>query len=359
MAQTIRYASTQTIPFDWQDLRHDTIYFQDSLTGIALYQVRNFMDIPIYYARDILTEVCFDSICRPLRGTIYWNITGRYLGFALPDGEYLSRYDHEAFEEPDYTQLNSLLADPYLPFYGITFQALIQPTEIEDHTSVDGISGATSTAISSYVVHGAAYTTYTMWNIVYGPMRSYIEEITTDQLTSKLLTKILQSDSDADKIWGLKKIEPNAILDIQIERVLLDLVENGDFSVAHTTLKMISPRHLSSETLQVGLLHTYNTVEYNLRKPILQKFMEAAALSPLVIEGTSKLLSSMNGVQLGYLLALYEKHKIYSLEILATVAELLQQGNRFKAEKAHKYLSSARIDSGQIKEVLKAYETSK
>lgn len=54
---------------------------------------------PLNYSMDLHTGICFDNKCRPLKIVVYWNITGRYLGFELLDGEYLSKYDHEPFSE--------------------------------------------------------------------------------------------------------------------------------------------------------------------------------------------------------------------------------------------------------------------
>ena len=62
---------------------------------------------------------------------IYWNITGRYLGFELPVGEFLSKSEHKPFSEEEYERLNDLLADPSLPFGEISFNSLMDASKSE------------------------------------------------------------------------------------------------------------------------------------------------------------------------------------------------------------------------------------
>src|SRR5690606_32271557 len=47
----------------------------------TLFQLLSREGKPVSYYRKIITEVCFDSSCRLLRVNLYWNVTGRYLGF--------------------------------------------------------------------------------------------------------------------------------------------------------------------------------------------------------------------------------------------------------------------------------------
>ena len=132
----------------------------DTSAQDSLFLFRTSDNIPLKYFRNIHTGVCFDNKCRELDIIIYWNITGRYLGFELPEGEYLSKHEHEPFTEHEYKRLNELLTDYSLPLGGISFEKLLKVSESETGL-VDGISGATPTEVANIVVKGAAYTTYT------------------------------------------------------------------------------------------------------------------------------------------------------------------------------------------------------
>src|SRR5690606_20261779 len=63
----------------------------------TLFQAVTATGEPLVYYRHLIREVCFDGQCRLLNVLLYWDITGRYLGFELPAGEFLSKTEHEPF----------------------------------------------------------------------------------------------------------------------------------------------------------------------------------------------------------------------------------------------------------------------
>lgn len=351
----ISYSQAATIPFDWDTLQSDTVSFQDTLSGEFLHQVKTLEGIPLFYTKDILTGVCFDNKCRPLNLTVYWNITGRYLGFKLPDGEFLSRYDHKPFAAEDYIRLHKLLADPHLPLGNVPFEELIRPSEVPAD-SLDAVSGATSKDILAYVVEGAAYTTYTMWNIVYGPTQEWVRRLTEQEMTPALLALILKSPSSEDKIWGLGRIDGAKELDTRIENALLEIIGGEDFFAAYSAVDVLTPAHLRSEPLQIRLFFAYETVNYNLGKLIIEKLNEAPKLNAEVVKRSREILDGLNGIQLGYVLDLYRRHAILDMATCQAVAGLMKKNNRFIAEKAYKYLMEVHTDDEAIIRELKKYE---
>ncbi|MBK8501610.1 MAG: hypothetical protein IPL46_05035 [Saprospiraceae bacterium] len=228
----IRYLSPSTIPFDWELDIADTVEILDTVTGDVVYQVISKKGYPLYFYQEVADNVCFDNKCRPIDLKIYWNITGRYFGFMLEDGEFLSRRDHEAFDSTDYNRLHTLLADPLLPFFNLSFEELVDQKDVNSD-QVDGVTGATSKQLSDYVVEGAAYTTYVLWTGLYGSARTVVRHTTESHLDNKLLSKILESSSSMDHIWALGKINGSEKLDSSIEKRLLKLIEGDDFFVCH------------------------------------------------------------------------------------------------------------------------------
>jgi hypothetical protein len=352
----ISHTQPATIPFDWDTTATSATPFYDSISGDFIQQVKTLDGTPLYFSRDVMTSVCFDDKCRPLDLTIYWNLTGRYLGFRLPEEEFLSRYDHEPFTTEDYIRLNSLLADPHLPFRNVSFEELIQPAEI-DAARVDGVSGATAKSLSAYVVEGAAYTTYTMWNIVYGATQSLVKEITEKQLTPALLARILQSPSGEDQIWGLRKINGSKKMETNVADALLKIIGSEDYFPAYTAVEALQPVHLTSENLQIQLFSKYATVNYSLRKPIMDKLKEAPEISPEVINKSRELLEDLNGEQLGQILELYVRHAVYDRATTQSVIELLKKDNRFIAGKAYQYLSALPGKDDAVVQALKEYRS--
>src|SRR5690606_28823472 len=93
----IKYFQTPTVPLEAARVVKHYIDFKDSIPNDTLYQIRSVEDFPIAYYRKIRTGLCFDNKCRLLDIILYWNITGRYLGFEMPKDEFLSKTDHEPF----------------------------------------------------------------------------------------------------------------------------------------------------------------------------------------------------------------------------------------------------------------------
>lgn len=351
----IRYSQPATIPFDWDSLQVYSISVTDTVAGEVIQQVQTAEGIPLFYARDIVTGVCFDDKCRPLNLTLYWNITGRYLGFRLPDEEFLSRYDHEPFVPEDYVLLNELLADPHLPLGNVSFEELIQPSEINTD-SIDGVSGATSQDVLAYVVEGAAYTTYTMWNIVYGPTQDLVSSRTEEELTPELAALILQSPSSRDKLWAIDQLARFEELDTKVAEALLTIMDGEDFFTAYSAINAITAAHLTSESLQIGLLSKYKSLNHSLGKAIIERLKAAPKISPEVVKSSRRLLADLNGQQLGHVLELYHQHTIYDATTGQAVAKLLKDENRFIAEKAYRYLLEVQTDEAAILQALADYE---
>ena len=233
----LKYNQQPTISCDSNTQKIVTA-FKDTLSNDSLYLASTIEGIPIHYFKKIITEVCFDNECRLLDITVFWNITGRYLGFELIGDEFLSKYDHEPFVSSEYQRLNELLADPNLPLGNISFEKLIEKSESEDD-SVDGISGATSLEVSKIVVKGAAYTTYTLWNIVHSSTKDFIGQLTEKQLTPELTDLILKSADISDKVWVLNRIDQPTALNPKLAASLLDIISGSDFFLSYSALNAI------------------------------------------------------------------------------------------------------------------------
>jgi hypothetical protein len=81
---------------------------------------------------------------------------------------------------------------------------------------VYGVSGATSKEVSDMVVEGAAYTTYKLWNIVYGPTQELVSRLTEIELTPDLIDLILKSPDRSDRVWALNRIDTSIELNSKL-----------------------------------------------------------------------------------------------------------------------------------------------
>jgi hypothetical protein len=353
--ENIKYLEELTIPFDWESVETDTLQLLDTMTDEVLYRVSTGEDMPLYFYHDLATDVCFDQKCRPIQLKVFWNITGRYLGFELVDGEYLSRRDHEAFEASDYERLHFLLADPLLPFAKISFEELIDQAR-DGNAEVDAISGATTKQLSEYVVEGAAYTTFVLWNTIYGPLQAVIADQVERELTPALLSKILQSSSSFDQLWGLQRIDSSAVLDRTIEKSLLAIIDGADYFVAYTAINSIDSRQLRSHSLQDGLFSIYERGNRNLRSHLVKKLNEADKMSPALIANSRNILGDLNGNELGHWLDLYDRHAIKDRKTWKAVVQILDSVNRFQANKAYQFLVKLELKDKKLQAALKEFK---
>jgi hypothetical protein len=344
-----KYTQRPTITDDYKKKHTVTINYGDSL-----YLVKTKANIPLRYFKNELTEVCFDNECRLLDIIVYWNITGRYLGFELPEGEFLSKYDHEPFVAAEYERLNKLLADPDLPLGNITFEKLIEVPEAEEE-SVDAVSGATTPEVSKMVVKGAAYTTFTLWNIVHGPTRYLISSLTEKQLSTDLMDMILNSPDITDKVWVMNRIDQITELNPKLTASLLEIISGDDFFLSYSAINAIQSTHLNFDRLQIALFSTYQEADHSIKKMIVEKLLEAPHLSTEVIESSRKLLSTLNGQQLKTFLKLYSKFEVNDLETYRAVAEILKNENRYISQQAYKFLRESKMVDGEIAGLLKDY----
>ena len=326
------------------------IAYRDTLEQDSLFLVRTNDNIPIHYFKHITTEVCFDSQCRLLNIAVYWNITGRYLGFELANGAFLSKYDHEPFSHNEYERLNDLLADPTLPLGNISFKQLIAIPETATDT-IDGVSGATTKDVSKMVVKGAAYTTYTLWNIVHGPTKNFAASLTEKQLSPELIDLILKSPDISDRVWALNRISQKTVLNPKLTSTLLAIISGDDFFLAYSAINAIKASHLHSDSLQIALFFIYKEADHSIKSMIVENLMEAPYLSSELIKNSRKLLGKLNGKQLADLLKLYTKHSINDLETLEAVAEILKNENKFVSKQAYNFLKASNLSEKEIKKL--------
>ena len=335
----------------------DTVVGYPSMTdGIpdTLFQIRSASGLPLAYYKKIYTGVCFDNECRMLDIVLYWNITGRYLGFELPEGEFLSKFDHEPFSETEYERLHSLLADLLSPLAMYAYNELAPKPPVEE-AEVDGITSATSKDILEYVVEGAAFTTYTLRTLVYGQLQDEVQSLTRQALSEELVLKILQSPDVSDKIWALGEVRDNLSLSPKLRNAVLDYVNNGNYSLAERAIHAIDGDELRSDTLQMLLLEKFYETDYGLKKLILDKLKEAPQLDSKVKTNLAENLKRWEGALLSNVLDLYIAQKVFDIETCRLVSELLQNDNRYISQRAFNFLENSGQNDEDIGRELETY----
>lgn len=351
----IKYMMAPTIESSLTVEEPIVISYEDTLSGAPIFLHKSNDGIPLYYFKKIREQVCYDSECRLLDIVVYWNITGRYLGFELPKKEFLSKTDHEPFSESEYQRLHSLLADSSIPLDAVSFDEIAEKPS-NKIMGLDAISGATSKNIAEMVVKGAAYTTYKLWNIVNGPTMDHISNLTNKQLNSSLTYLILQSSNGYDRLWALNHLDKKIALTSELKSGLLEIIASEDFYLSLKAIQAISPFHLNDRDLQERLFSMYGNINYSIQKEILKTLTLAPTLSDEVIIQSRAMLNQLNGQQLDAVLKLYEIHEINDLETSEAIAGILDIANRYVSKKAYDFLIKNSTNYPSIFKSLEVYE---
>ncbi len=335
------------------------IEFQDTIPNDTLFEYSDINQIPLYYSRRILTGVCVDGKCRMVNINLYWHVTGRYLGFKLAAGEFLSKTEHHPFMPGEYERLHSLLADPLSPLSQYSIDELVPKKDSlnQDSTKrIDAVSSATIAAVLNYIVKGAVYTTYTLWHIVYGQTRREVELLTSENLSSPLIYRLLESESLDDQVWALNHISEKIKLTSEIKNKLFEFISGDDIYLAERALNAIQPSTLSNKIIQIELAKTFETAGFLRKRLILQKLKEAPVLHNEVIEIFTSQLTQLNGSLVKSMIELLLQFHIENEQIVAEVQILLKNENRYIASQALKYVEAMDNADNKTKRNIRKYK---
>lgn len=324
-------AATHSIPH--------IINFQDTIPNDTLVEFVDKNNQPLYYSRKILTAVCVSGECRLVNIHLFWTITGRYLGFELPPGEFLSRTKHEPFVSNDYNRLNTLLSDPLSPLAHYSINELVPPVD-STKAKVDAVSSATIKAVLDYIVKGAVYTTYTLWHIVYGQTKREIENITMQQLTPQLTIQLLESKKIDDQVWALNHIPGKINIDKTLLNKLMENISGTDVYLAERSLNVLTPEILANDSVQQQLGNIFTKSGFLQQRLILEKLKAAPSLHPVLLHQLSGQLNETNGILIKLMMDLFIRKKVNDNTVVADARQLLKNDNRYIANQALKYLES-------------------
>ena len=361
-AAQIRYFRTPTLHLTAETTVTHVVASQDSIANDTLFQQFAKEGFPVAYFRKIRTSVCFDNKCRLLKVNLYWNPTGRYLGFELEKGEFLSKAEHKPFTKEEYERMSELLADPLSPLATLAYAEIapnVKPVTDSNANEVDAVSSATAKNLLDYVVEGAAYTTYKMWHVVYGSTQADVARLTEKSLSAAYLLVLLDSTVGADKIWALNHIRGFVALTPALKQRLFLFIDDATYNLAERAIQALDPAASASESWQLELVTKLNTTSYAIQKLIINKFKEVPILNNLAKKALAGKLSKLSGELISNSLDVFRQHHVTDLETCRIVAGLLTHPNHFIAQKAFAYLEKLPTIDSQIEQQLKEYRQKK
>lgn len=345
---TIQGDAIKTIPFATE--------FNDTIAGDTLYLQLTAENLPQTVYRKISTSVCVDDQCRPLQIIVFWDITGTFLGFELPPGEFLSRKEHAPFTEADYMRLHSLLANPYSSLANYKLEELA-PKNKNIASGVDAITSATIKDVLNSVVEGAVYTTYTLWHIIYGNSQKEVQKLGVQYFSENMAMHILSGHDMEGKIWTLNQLANLKDWSDSLQQKVLSLINNQNFYLSERAIHSIPAELMSSATFQNQLYEVFMASDYSVRRLIILKLSKSTFLSDDLKSNLATGLGQYKGPLAQNVLDLFIAHKVSDLATCLNISELLGDKNRFLARKAYNYLDQLSFEDRKIKKRMKAYGT--
>ncbi len=358
LAQPGRYSffssSTDQLDLQRQPHRIEAILTEFENGPDTLFQAVDEDLTPLYYYRHIRDLSCFGEQCRPLNINLYWSITGSYLGFDLPEAEYLSKTDHEPFSVLEYERMNQILSDSTSVLSDLAEADLVDDTD-RPIPQVDAITGATKTNLLKQIVPGAAYTTYELWHIIYGKTREDIVQQTLQRLSPAILTRLLRSTETFNKIWVLNLIASTQECLDDVSELILENISPENYLLSERAIRAINPCMLASAEFQAALMDKIDQLDVVQQKMALSKFKDLSYLSGETQARLNRYLEKENPMIVHTVLEVYSGRDV-SPPAIRSITTLLEESNRFVSLKAYDTLLSMKITDERTVEQLKHYQ---
>lgn len=351
--EIVRMNTTSFQP-DICNVQSVTIDINDTLHNKTIQIYSDNRGFPIQYSRNISTGVCIDGECRLVHVNLFWNTTGRYLGFKLPDGEFFSKTQHTKFRNVDYDLLQDLLADANSPLANYTLEELVP--RVKDLTpDIDAISSATNENVLDYIVEGAVYTTYTLWHIANGPTKQEIEKQSIKLLDAGMALEILNCNILSDQLWVLNNLPAHIELSPELQNKLLELIPGKDIYLSERALHALKPDVITNE-IQLELATIFQNSGFLQKRLILQKFKETDKLNIEISAYLTAELESLNATLTKSVLELYTIHSVYDANTVASVIKLLKTKNQYISNQAIRYLENLDNPDKRMQRLISKYK---
>lgn len=330
------------------------INFSDSIYDDTLTIYFSATHQPEAFSRNIYTAVCIDSLCRPVDITLYWEVTGKFIGYSLPPGEELTKREHVPFLESDYKRLGEILSDStsQLGYYS--------PEEIHPAKQAvkktDGITGATLPDLAPWIVPEAAYTSYTIWHLTYGASRDSIINYTKKHLLSnQLLTNILQNKDPYNQIMALRWISESNMNSNQFIEPALTILQSGNYQSSRQALKFLKLSGIDKERLQMESVILLESEEFRIKNLAIDFIRESEKLTRPAAKELMNHINSDNYYLVNVILSLLEKRTNPNSEDQLKLSTLLDSKNENVANRVYYFLLNLPVQSPDLVKQLNRY----
>lgn len=250
------------IPPFYEGTVHTKLYRANLNKNNDIYLTADTLQNPLFYYSDIFSQVCTDNVCKPAHLRLFWDVCGNFLGFKIPEDAPLTKMNHNNFTNYDYYTLYIILNNPKAEIGKMSKSDLINYNAVDD---VDAITGATSAGAEHWVVEGAAYSTHTLWYMVYD--------------TRRFILPRTPKEKHSKDYWLLKFEKTETLTTAELTFLLFEAEQN----------KML--RKYSIQKLLVANINKLST----LNALLINNYLHRQPVLPMDIEKTLLMCKSVQG----------------------------------------------------------------
>ncbi|MBV5283563.1 MAG: hypothetical protein JZU53_14170 [Paludibacter sp.] len=232
-----------------------------------LYLSLDITNIPQNYKSQIKAPVCEDGLCYDVELIVYWDLVGNFERFEVLPNKPLTKLKHESFNKKEYEKLTDLLSNPS-PILG-KYKKNELSTKIQQ---IDGVSGATVTAVKNETIPGAVYTCFTLWHLVHSEAVDSIKSCTKKYLTASVVEKIVAYKNENADYFLVDNLSPEQF-QVYLSQLIPLCVRNNWVFVKHFIEK--TPAVIVSlPAFQAFFVENYSKLGYFAQVSLLRKLQK-------------------------------------------------------------------------------------
>jgi len=295
---------------EYQRIASEQLVFElqgsDSLLKHPVYLLSDEQKQPLLYAADIITPVCIDGLCKPMYLTLYWSLVGDYVGYGVFQDNLLTKFDHEPFENKDYSKFHELLLNKHSILerknMSDLFDQNVQATEkiTFQGKEVDAVSGATKTEIKESVVEGALYSCFTAWHLAHGEVKEKIVQHLLSLYSPTLAQAFLHSSYEDYQFFALKQLDAAAFAQ-NLPRIQ-DIFRSASPMTRLYILKKLPKESWKTEQVALPFFQTFASTDINTRTLLLNNLKYShEKVTEMLVNEVEKMSKNQLTVFLGHL----------------------------------------------------------
>lgn len=303
----------EQLPFDLVPTKIESQEFKQALTfeydkkKYVVNLLTSFDGAPSVYFANIITPICEDRVCEVVNLRLFWDLSGSYICFDTIAGFPLTKLAHKPFSQKDYLKLHYLLKDKSSVLKDKDYNELVVEDVKSKSLGVDAISSATVLEVKDAVVHGAVYSSYSLWHIVNGVSASKIKEHTLSISDRKIIDQLLKSENPNNLLLGLQMLDSSELYKIN-EKVLF-LIKEANPAIQEYLLTNISDDFISVVSNQEEISKNFDLLSAENREILFTRLISCDYVSSRSLMFLSNNLMNMSYLQVKNFVTLLRKNE--------------------------------------------------